>query len=204
MHSKSGFTFTETIIVLAIMSFVILGISSFQKDVISFNRTLYNALIAAQDGKNAMKMMTSEIRSMQTSNLGGYPLLEAATSSITFFTDTDLDGYKNQIRYFLSTTSPGTLIKQVIRPSGSPLSYLASTSVYTTVATDIKNPSTLAIFTYYDSSYEGSTSSLPYPLNIQKVRLVKITLLIERDPIKAPNPTTYSTQVSLRNLKDNL
>jgi len=149
-------------------------------------------------------MMSSEIRSMQNSNNGSYALAEASTTAITFFIDMNGDGLKERVRYFLSSTSQYVVMKQVIKPTGNPLVYSPSNSVYTQVAYDVKNTFATPIFTYYGADYDGATSSLAFPVNPQQVRLVKVTLVIERDPIKAPNPTTYSTQISLRNLKDNL
>jgi len=36
------------------------------------------------------------------------------------------------------------------------------------------------------------------------VRLVKITIVIDKDPQTPPGPMTLTTQISIRNLKDNL
>jgi len=201
---KKGFTLIEFLISVSIFTGVFLVVAIMQKDIIFFNKTLYDSLAASEEGKLAMKTMSAELRSMQSSNNGSYALVEASTTAITFFTDMNGDGIKEQIRYYMSTTSAYVLMKQVIKPTGNPLTYNASSAVYSQAAYDVKNTAATPVFLYYDSEYDGTTSSLVFPISPQQVRLVKITLVIERDPIKAPNPTTYSTQVSLRNLKDNL
>jgi hypothetical protein len=63
-----------------------------------------------------------------------------------------------------------------------------------------------SIFEYYDSNYDGtaSSSALIFPVAPIEVRLVKITLDIDSDPNKPPEPFTVTTQVSIRNIKDNL
>jgi hypothetical protein len=41
-------------------------------------------------------------------------------------------------------------------------------------------------------------------VSVPAVRLVKITVIVDANPAKMPAPRTFTTQVSLRNLKDNL
>jgi len=132
--------------------------------------------------------------------LGSYPIETAGITAFTFFSDINSDGLKERIRYFLSGT---TLMKGVIVPLGSPLQYLSNTEVLTEIVHNVRNGST-PIFTYYDSSYNGSTSPLSQPVSILSVRLVMITLILEGDPNRQPAPITVTTEVSIRNLKDNL
>ena len=91
--------------------------------------------------------------------------------------------------------------KGVIIPTGSPLDYDPATEKITTLLTNVTNSS---IFGYYDKNYEGTTAALSSPVNISAVRLIKITVTVDKDPNKPPAPTTFSTQISFRNLKDNL
>jgi hypothetical protein len=60
------------------------------------------------------------------------------------------------------------------------------------------------IFSYYDSSYDGTTAALTTPVTISAIRLVKVSLVIDADPGKSPTAVTITTQTSIRNLKDNL
>lgn len=66
--------------------------------------------------------------------------------------------------------------------------------------------SATSIFQYYDSAYTGTASStapLPQPVNNSVIRLIKLTIEVDRDTNKPPGPVQVVTQVSLRNLKDN-
>jgi len=60
------------------------------------------------------------------------------------------------------------------------------------------------VFTYYNSSYNGNTPPLTLPVSILDVRLIKISIITDDDPSKPPSPINVTTQVSFRNLKDNL
>src|SRR3989344_4644245 len=119
-------------------------------------------------------------------------------TAFTFYSDIDDDGLKEKVRYFLN----GPLLqKGVIKPTGSPLSYNPASEKITTLIPNVTNAT---IFTYYDENYDGAGAELTSPINIPVVRLVKITITIDKDPNRAPVTTIFSTQVSIRNLKDNL
>ena len=69
-----------------------------------------------------MKTMVSEIRTASTANTGAYTIGLATDSALTFYSDTDNDGLKEKVRYFITGT---TLQKGLTKPTGSPLSYNA-------------------------------------------------------------------------------
>jgi hypothetical protein len=50
----------------------------------------------------------------------------------------------------------------------------------------------------------GTSSPITQPVTPTDVRLIKINLIIDVDPNRAPVIKTYTSQVSIRNLKDNL
>ena len=137
---------------------------------------------------------------MQPSANGAYPIASASTSTITFFSDVDADSIEDQVRYYIAST---TVYKGVIKPTGSPLTYSGSETTKI-LATGIRNSSSTPVFEYYDSNYAGTSSPMTYPLTITSIRLIKINLTIDTDVNKAPIWRTFSTQVGLRNLKDNL
>jgi hypothetical protein len=137
---------------------------------------------------------------MSPSAMGAYAIVQAATSSLTFYDDIDNDSSIEKVRYFLSGS---TLKKGVVEPSGSPLNYNGTETIKELVH-NIANNATTSIFSYYDSSYAGTSSPLALPVNVLSVRLIKVSLVIDSDPLKPPAPIYMSTQVSIRNIKDNL
>jgi hypothetical protein len=91
----------------------------------------------------------------------------------------------------------------VIESSGSPPSYNPANEKTTTIIDGLNNGST-PIFEYFDSSYTGTSTPLIQPVTITQVRLIRITVKIEKDPNKSSGPIIVQSQVFLRNLKDNL
>jgi type II secretory pathway component PulJ len=198
--SKSGFSIIEALVGIFILSLIGLAVYSFQKDVFSLNRTISGSLTAQDEARRALKSMSAEIRTASPSSLGAYPLMQTATSSFTFYSNIDGDSFKERVRYFLEGT---TLKKGIIKPSGSPLTYNPANEVITELIHDVANATT-SIFSYYDENYDGTTQPLAEPINISAVRLVKITVVIDHNPTQPPSPITLTTQINMRNLKDNL
>jgi len=200
VNLMSGFTLVEILVTMAIFSLILGAVGLFARDTFYYKSIFSGGLISYDSANKILQPISSEIRSTSPSSLGAYSIEQASNTSFIFFTDIDNDGLKERIRYFLSGT---TLKRGVIIPSGSPLQYLSGNEIITDIIPNLINGST-PIFTYYDTNYNGSTNPLTQPVSITNVRLVKITLIIDVDPNRPPLPITVTTQVTLRNLKDNL
>jgi len=199
-NSKLGFAIAEVLVSIFILILIGAVVYFFQKDVFSLNKIISNSLIRQDEARHALKSMSAKIRTAAPSNLGAYPLSETATSSFIFYSNIDDDSFKERVRYFLDGT---TLKRGIIKPSGVPLSYNPANEIINELVHDIANATT-SIFSYYDTNYDGTTQPLPDPINISTVRLIKIVIIIDKDPQIPPGPLVLTTQVSMRNLKDNL
>lgn len=185
---------------LFVFSLIGVAVFTFQKDVFSTGRLLSDNLTAQSEARRALKMMSAEIRSASQGSSGAYTVASAATSTFMFYSDIDSEPLKERVRYFLEGT---TLKKGTLKPTGNPLQYVPGNEVVSDVVRDIANGTT-SIFAYYDSTYAGTSSPLADPANPVAVRLVQITFAIDKSPLVPPPPMTMTTQVSLRNVKDNL
>ncbi len=190
------------LIATSITLVVLAGGWSLAKTVLSFNTTAYDSLSAQADLLKVMNVWSQELRVAARAETGAFPVLTAATNTLTFYSDIDDDGVVERVRYFLSGTK---MRKGIIEPTGTPLGYVLASE---TVVDQVQNvvASATGIFQYYDSSYTGSASAtapLPLPINTSFIRLVKITLSVDKDTRRPPAPVQVITEVSLRNLKDN-
>lgn len=104
------------------------------------------------------------------------------------------------MRYFLDGTE---FKKGVIEASGDPAVYNPEDEMVVKVIQNVV--ATSSIFTYFDSTYYGSSSvsALPQPVSTSDVRLVKIELMVDANPGRSPSLMTITTQATIRNLKDN-
>lgn len=199
-NSQSGISVVEIIIAIFIFSLIGLAAVSFQLDVFSLNRISGDNIVAQEDARRVLKILSKEIRSMSPSSLGAYPILQAGTSSLIFYTNIDNDSLQERVRYFLTDN---TLKKGTIKPVGNPLVYDEDNEKITEIVHNVISTTT-PIFSYYDTNYDGLSPALIQPVDSLLVRLIKIDLIIDDDPSKLPATLYMTTQVSIRNLKDNL
>lgn len=196
----SGFSVIEVVVATFILTLVGIAVYAFQKNVFSLNRILSQSIVAQEEVRHALKIMSAEIRAASPSSIGAYAIAQTTASSFVFYSNIDDDSFKERVRYFLD----GAVLKKgVTKPAGDPLTYNPASEVISDVVRDMAN-STTAIFSYYGADYEGIAPPLAEPIDVSVVRLVKIVIIVDRDPSLPPAPITLTTQISMRNLKDNL
>lgn len=200
-HTQKGFTIIEIIISVFILSLILISATTFQRDVFSLNYSLQGNLNAQIEARHVVRVMVAELRKASPSSIGAYPIASASSTAITFYSDIDSNGSKERVRYFVS----GSEVKRgIIVPTGNPAVYNSGSETITTVISGFVSSSTLPLFQYYPSTYSGTSTAMTYPLDIPSVRLIKITAIINKDPAHNPTPFIVTSQVNLRNLKDNL
>lgn len=195
-----GVTLIELMVVIVIIVIVMVAVGAFQRNVFTLNRVFYSTMASQSEARRVFKDISSEVRSISAvSEAGSYSLETAEADEFAFFRDADGDGLAERIRYF---RDGDTLKKGIIVPSGDPAEYNLVDEEISTVIHDVTND-TQPLFEYYDSSYSGSATPLPQPLDISEPRLIKITVKIGGEESSAA-PLTLTTQITMRNLKDNL
>ncbi len=201
-----AFTLVEVITTVAIFSVIMIAVSAFEYNVLDYNRSGSTSLTNLEEIQSLLKTMTRELRSMEPGDDGAYPIIAAATSSVTFFANVDGDTSKEKVRYYIGTTTTTrtTVFRGVIDPSGVPATYNPSSERIKTLVTGVRNATNTPMFTYYDGMYAGTSSPMTYPLTLTSIRMVGVTMTVDTDPLRSPVTKTFTSQASLRNLKDNL
>lgn len=195
-----GFTLVEVLVVVGIVVLITGALTSFERTIFTQNSLLQNNLLADQDARTALRSFVAELREAAPSDAGAYAIASAASTSITFYADVKGDGLHDRIRYFVATS---TLWRGFLKPTGSPLVYNNANETVTTLARGLTSSSP-TIFSYYNDNYAGTSTPLAFPVDVAAVRLVQLTLSIDNDPNQPPGPSIYTTEVSVRSLKDNL
>lgn len=198
---RSGFTLIEVVVAIGILGMISGAVITLERNISIQAKAIQSSLIAQQQTTRALRSFLKEMRGATQSAGGAYAIESASTSSITFFANIDNDPLIERVRYFLASTS---LYKALLEPTGT-LYNLANEGSYVIVR-DIRNSSTTPLFEYYDKNYTGtaSSTSLALPVDIPEVRLIKMSLPVDPNKARSPVFQTYTTQVSVRNLKDNL
>lgn len=200
-NTKAGFTLVEIVVYLAVFGVLIGSVTIFARDIFFYNSVTQSDLTAQLEGRRVVRALISELRESSPSSLGAYPIASVATSTITFFSNIDSDSLKEQVRYYLSNRR---LYRGIIKPTGNPLVYNPASEVIDIEVTDVINSTSTPIFQYYDTNYGGSGAALSSPINIPSVRLIKVNVIIDKDSNRSPIPISITSQVSIRNIKDNL
>jgi prepilin-type N-terminal cleavage/methylation domain-containing protein len=196
--ANRGFTLLEVVVVMAILSTLLALGSDLFRNIIRLDGELRGMLEVQEDARRAFKTVTKDLRIIAIADNGAYPIAEATDTSLTIYADADDDGKAERIRYYLTGNS---LMRGKIIPVGNPPVYVTGDEESVELVTDL-NLASVTLFEYHDSSYTGTESPLSSPIDIPSVRLIKVSLVIDKNLARAPADYLYTTQVSPRNLKD--
>lgn len=197
--AQSGFTLMEILIATAIATIAMAIVSSLAIDVTGFSLSLGNRIEQEQELAPFLRLIVSEIRSIGPAENGAYHIAQAEGDSFTFFGDVDNDATFEQVRYFVSGS---VLRKGVTEPSATqPITYPPANETVVDVVTGLI-PGT--VFTYFDEGYPLVDAPLSDPANVTDVRLVTITLTVDKDPQNEPGPSTLSVSATIRNLRGDI
>jgi prepilin-type N-terminal cleavage/methylation domain-containing protein len=202
IKKNTGFTLMETLVTIFIFGLLMAGTTLMLKAILVNSRQQSLGLGNVDQARRIASTFVSELRNSAYGINGAYPVSKADDTEIVFYSTTPKNnGTVSRIRYYMSG---GILYKGIIHPSGSPLSYVTSTETITPLISTLSlgaNP----LFYYYDGNYNGSTSALAQPVNLNQIKFVKINLIVLKQDVQ--NNTTTSTitaGAALRNLKTNL
>lgn len=153
--------------------------------------------------QRATKVMIEEIRRARQAESGAYPIVSAGDFDVVYYADADGDGQTERIHYWLENNS---IKKGTTEASGTPPSYPLGDQSVTTIANYVQNTILEPLFRYYNSDYPVDTVNNPLatPVSqINQIRMVKIDIYFNIDPLQAPDNIRLESFVEMRNLKDN-
>lgn len=163
---------------------------------------LEEGLASASVSRSTNKIIIG-LRGTKQADNGDYPVESADDFDLTVYTDIDDDGTTERVHYFLDLASDQLKIG-VTEPDTSaiPIAYPAGDQTVTVMADYIVNENSDPAFSYYNDDYPGDTTNNPLstPSNVGNIQLIKVHLLVNIDPVHAPNNVNIESFVDLRNL----
>lgn len=189
-------TLIETVVAVAILGMVALAVFAFQRDFFQLNLLAESELNRETEIRKVMKSFVAEVRGANAADTGAYLIEQAAASSFVLFADIDNNASKERVRYFLSGS---VFRKGITKSSGFPPTYNPAGEIITDVAHDVTSAN--PIFYYYDSSYDGTGPPLADPVDVSRIRIVKMMLTVDPRGAKPPAPRLFSAQSTIRNLR---
>lgn len=198
---SKGFTLIEVLIAIGILSGIIFVVSVFSLDVFNFQIFLGDTFAIQQEINLTLVSMGTEVRAIGPSVNGSYPIEAASSTSFTFYSDVDGDNVFERVRYFVA----GSILKRgVIEPTGNPATYPLADETTKDVVNNIILPpiASQSLFLYYDKNYTGAQAPLPASIEINKIRIVKVTITADRNLQDRQGRFNYSSTMMIRNLRN--
>lgn len=190
-----GFTFAETVVVIALTTLVGGGLLGMIMYFYRSNAYLLEATTAVDSSSRGLTEALESLREASYGEDGTYPLAVAATSSVTFYGDMDDDSSVERVRLYLSGN---VFYRGVTDASGNPPSYAGQTEANEIIATYVKNATSTPVFRYYDEDGVELTGTI----TVSSVRSVRTRLDVDINPLRAPNILILEGASTLRNLRN--
>jgi hypothetical protein len=208
MKKNKGITLIETVVAIGIVSIVMLGSSMFFVRMWTINSFTYEIGIASFIASRGIEEAAQNIRRARPSENGSFAIEYADDDEIIFFMDYDYDGVIERIHYFIQDQK---FLMGVREPdlTATPVTYAPGNGEIFDAANYIVNDAMgFSIFEYYGDSGEiysyddVSENVLSTPADPSQIKMVKILLFVNPDPLRKPNNVRIQSFVVIRNLTD--
>ncbi len=199
MGRIAGFTLIEMLVTIAVYGLVIIAAADLLRLLLVNTGQQALSINALDAARKTESDFTDALRDASYGVDGSYPVIQASSSQIIFFSPFGYGSSVVRIRYFVSGT---TLYRGITQPSGS--AYNLATEAVTPVLQNL-SATTTQVFQYYSGTYAGTSSPLAQPVNLNSVTYVQMSLLVPLDEVRNSTSTfLVTTGASIRNLKTNL
>lgn len=196
-------TLVEMLVAIFIMGLGMLGFMLLLSSSWRSNKFIIETGVTAIQVNRASDAIVSNLRKVRQADNGDYPIESGGDFDLKVYLDIDNDGVTERVHYWLDTVTQQ--VKQgVTKPTaGQPVTYPAADTTIKVIANYIVNTNAQPVFYYYNKNYPGDTVNNPLatPVAVQNVRLVRVFLRMNIDPIHAPNNINVESFVDLRNLE---
>jgi type II secretory pathway pseudopilin PulG len=187
-------TLVEMLVAVAIFALIIVSIIEFVRYFYRSNTVALEQAFAIESARKGVEFLVRDIREATYAETGAYPIASFSTSTITFYADTDRDEDIERIRYYLDGTS---FYRAVLEPTGTPPGYTGAETI-SEVSTSVRNNEQgTDIFSYYDVNGAGVSD----PADIAAIVFVSVNLVVNIQPLRAPDEFTLHSSATIRNLR---
>ncbi|MBP6929655.1 MAG: hypothetical protein KBB77_01835 [Candidatus Moranbacteria bacterium] len=195
-------TLVEMLVAIGVVLIVMEGFSFLLIRTWETNKFILEEGLASAAVSRSTNKMVIQLRGVQQADNGDYPIVSGDDFDLVFYCDIDDDGVVEKVHYFLDLATD-QLKQGVSNPlATNPVTYPAGDSTVTTVANYIVNENTDPAFYYYNANYPSDVVNNPLttPATVGAIQMIRVHLLINIDPIRAPNNVNMESFVDLRNL----
>jgi len=196
IYKKTGFSLIEILISISI--FLIISIISYNFIATGFRTSRFESeqATAIQEARKAMETIEKNIKMANDASDGSYAIEKAQSQELIIYSDIieDSNNFTEKIKFFIDTNT--NELKKIITEY-NPIDQLYNSTISTTTISKYVNNQLEPLFYYYDNN--GITTTV-----INEIRRIKFLIKINVTPTIAPNDYYLESDITLRNLKDNL
>jgi hypothetical protein len=197
-------TLTEVMITIFIMLIAMEGFSQLLIKSWSMNKFILEEGLASAAASRATNKIVTQLRSVRQADNGDFPVESGDSFDLKVYIDIDNDGVTERVHYFLDQANDQLKVG-ITNPTGAtPVTYPANDDSVSVMTNYVVNANGEPVFYYYNKNYPGDTVNNPLttPINVEDVRLIRVHLFVNIDPIRAPNNINIESFADLRNLKN--
>lgn len=199
---KSGLSFIEAIVAVAIFAIGIVGFTLLFSKTWQTNSYTYELGKASLAASQGLKKMEGYTRKARQGDDGAYPIVSAAGNDLVLFSDFDKDGVAERLHFYKDGTQ---LLMGYRKPSvGLPKSYASGDEAVEVVVENLVNGADEPVFYFYNKNYPEDTTNNPLvaPASVWDVRLVKIFIKVNIEKGSIADSVELRSFVEIRNLND--
>lgn len=195
-------TLMEVLVAIAVMLIAMEGFTLLFVKSWDTNKFILEEGLASAAASRATNKIIGELRHVRQADNGDYPVESGSDFDLKVYLDVDKDGVTERVHYFLDQDTD-ELKKGVTNPlTTQPISYPAGDDSVSVLTNYVVNESTDPVFYYYNENYPGDTANNPIatPAAVDQVRLIRVHLFVNINPVHAPDNINIESFADLRNL----
>ncbi len=195
-------TLVEVLVAIAIMLIAMEGFTLLFLKSWDTNKFILEEGMASAAASRATGKIVSQLRSTRQADNGDYPVESADDFDLKVYMDIDKDGVTERVHYFLDQATDQLKVGVTNPVAGTPVSYPVADDTVSIMANYVVNENTDPVFYYYNQNYPGDAVNNPIatPAAIDQIRLVRVHLYVNINPVHAPDNINIESFADLRNL----
>ncbi|MBP7811285.1 MAG: prepilin-type N-terminal cleavage/methylation domain-containing protein [Candidatus Moranbacteria bacterium] len=200
--SVRGMSLIEMLMAIFILLIGLEGVSLLFVNSWKMNGFILETGNASLIASRTVEAIVSDIRRSRQADNGDYPVESGGDNDVQVYIDIDGDNVTERVHYYLLD---GSIYRGVTEPNATlPVTYPNGDQTTTLLAEYISNTSSDPVFSYYNEDYPSDIVNNPLvtPVAVQDVRLIRIHLLVNIDPVRAPNNINVESFAELRNINN--
>jgi len=202
-RTLKAMTIVELLVAISIMLIGMEGFALLLLKSLGTNKFIIEEGVSSAAVSRATNKIITALRSVRQADNGDFPVESGSDFDLKVYVDIDDDGATERVHYFLDLAND-QLKMGVANPLGTtPVTYPAGDDTVSVLANYIVNENTDPVFYYYNENYPGDVVNNPLatPVDVASVRLIRVHLLINIDPVRAPDNVNIESFADLRNLE---